>query len=330
MTWRDVVDRVIEGPVVTSYTRVGSAVRSRLDEWRTLDSYDLEGRTVVLTGATSGLGLAAARQLARCGATLVLVARNQAKAEGVARDLVDVGLRAPATPPVVIVADLGSLADVRAAAEQIDARCSRIDALVHNAGTLTPRRELTADGIELTVASQVVGPFLLTCLLRDLLVRSAASAPARVLTMSSGGMYTQPLDVSQLEMAAPGYRGSVAYARAKRAQVTLNEMWGERLAGTGVVFHALHPGWADTPGVREALPRFRVIVGPLLRSPAQGADTLVWLAADDGAPLASTGDFWLDRRRRSIHRLRSTCRSDTPEARRELWAWCESHSGCTA
>ncbi len=330
MTWRDVVDGMVEGPVVTSYTRVGSAVRRRLDDWRPLDSYDLTGRTIVLTGATSGLGLAAARQLARCGATLILVARNAAKAEGVSSELIEAGLRAPSTAPVVIVADLGSLADVRAAAAQIDARCARIDVLVHNAGTLAPRRQLTADGIEVTVASQVAGPFLLTCLLRDLLVRSCATAPTRVLTMSSGGMYTQPLDVSHLEMADADYRGSVAYARAKRAQVTLNQMWGERMSGTGVMFHALHPGWADTPGVREALPKFRRIVGPLLRTPEEGADTLVWLAADDGSPVDSTGDFWLDRRRRSIHHVPSTRRSDTPDARRDLWAWCEDRTGCTA
>ena len=81
------------------------------------------------------------------------------------------------------------------------------------------------------------------------------------------------------------YKGAEQYARAKRAQVTLNEMWAERFAGTGVVFHSLHPGWVDTPGLEEALPRFRKVVGPLLRSPAQGADTLVWLAADGGVRL---------------------------------------------
>jgi hypothetical protein len=83
----------------------------------------------------------------------------------------------------------------------------------------------------------------------------------------------------------------------------------------------MHPGWADTPGVRESLPTFRKIVGPLLRTPAQGVDTLVWLAADDGEPRATSGRFWLDRHQRDIHKLPSTRKSDTPERRRELWDW---------
>jgi NAD(P)-dependent dehydrogenase (short-subunit alcohol dehydrogenase family) len=123
------------------------------------------------------------------------------------------------------------------------------------------------------------------------------------------------------------YRGAEQYARAKRAQVTLNELWAERLAGSGVVFHAVHPGWADTPGVEASLPTFRRIVGPFLRTPEQGADTLVWLAADDGAPLATSGRFWLDRRPRSIHKLPTTRHTDTPERRAQLWAWCLERSG---
>jgi hypothetical protein len=92
----------------------------------------------------------------------------------------------------------------------------------------------------------------------------------------------------------------------------------------------MHPGWADTPGVRESLPTFRKLMGPLLRSPAQGADTLVWLAADDGPPLATTGEFWLDRHPRSIHKLPSTRASDTPDRRRELREWVVAASGATA
>jgi NAD(P)-dependent dehydrogenase (short-subunit alcohol dehydrogenase family) len=138
--------------------------------------------------------------------------------------------------------------------------------------------------------------------------------------MSSGGMYASSLRVSDLQMG-DDYKGSEQYARAKRAQVTLNEMWAQRVPAVDVVFHAMHPGWADTPGVRESLPTFRKIVGPLLRTPAQGVDTLVWLAADDGEPRTTSGRFWLDRHQRSIHKLPSTRKSDTPERRRELWDW---------
>ena len=105
--------------------------------------------------------------------------------------------------------------------------------------------------------------------------------------MSSGGMYAAGLTVDDLQMTDADYRGSEQYARAKRAQVTLNEMWARRVDRTAVVFHALHPGWADTPGVEASLPQFRRVMRPLLRTPAEGADTLVWLAADDGEPRAN-------------------------------------------
>jgi len=151
-----------------------------------------------------------------------------------------------------------------------------------------------------------------------------------VLTMSSGGMYTAPLTVSRLQMSDSGsddpYRGAEQYARAKRVQVTLTEMWAETFAGSGVRFHSLHPGWADTPGVEEALPTFRKVVGPLLRTPQEGADTLVWLTADD-ASLMSNGRFWHDRAPRPIHRLPQTRRSDTPERRAKLWSWCVDRAG---
>jgi hypothetical protein len=103
-------------------------------------------------------------------------------------------------------------------------------------------------------------------------------------------------------------------------------MWAERVARQDVVFHAMHPGWADTPGVTTSLPGFARVMGPLLRSPEQGADTMVWLAGAE-EPLASSGEFWLDRDVRPIHRLPSTRRSDTPERRAELWARCVEATG---
>ena len=317
----DVIDGALEVAVAPSFTRIGPAVRSRLDHWRPVDSYDLAGRVVVITGATSGLGMAAATTLAADGATIVLLARNTAKAEGVRDDILRHG--APGGGDVV-TGEMGDLESVRAAATTIAATHERIDVLVHNAGALDATYGTSAQGIEQTVASQVVGPFLLTTLL---LGRLRASAPSRVLWVSSGGMYSQPLAVDQLEMSPSDYNGTTAYARAKRAQVTLVEIWADRLRDDGVVMHSMHPGWADTPGVQKSLPTFRRIVGPLLRSPAEGADTLVWLSADDGAPLARTGRFWLDRRPRSIHKTKASREADTVAERRRLWDWCVERSG---
>lgn len=314
MQLNDIADTILEVPVVTSFTKIGYAARRRLDDWTDLDDYDMSGKVVVVTGGTSGLGRAAAVQLAGNGAEVVLVGRRADSNQGVVDEI-----RAESGSTAVgqIPCDLGDLAQVRALADQLNERFDRIDVLIHNAGALTAERRESPQGIEATVASQVVGPFLLTTLLLD---RLRAAAPSRVITMSSGGMYAAGLTVRNLQMSADDYNGTDQYARAKRAQVTLNEMWAERHGDLGISFQAMHPGWADTPGVAASLPGFRKVMGPLLRSPEEGADTLVWLACDD-EPLASNGSFWLDRRRRSIHKLPTTKRTDTPERRQQLWDW---------
>jgi dehydrogenase/reductase SDR family member 12 len=315
-TWKNVVDKVIEAPVLTSFTSIGPAVRSRLDDWTPLDSYDLAGRRIVLTGGTSGLGLAAARRFAGLGATLFVVGRSRDKTERVCAEL-----PGPGTATAVI-ADMGELDQVRSASNEIlDA--GGADTLIHNAGALSADRRTNGAGIEATVASQVVGPHLMTTLLLPSL---SEASPGRVITMASGGMYAAGLSVEHLQMSDDEYAGSEQYARAKRAQVTMNELWAERVPPTKVVFHALHPGWADTPGVEASLPTFRKVMGPLLRSADQGADTLVWLVADDAATTTS-GDFWLDRRRRSIHKLPTTKKTDTTERRAQLWHDVEQLAG---
>ena len=314
MDWRRVIDAAIELPVVSSFTRVGYDVRSRVDRWQPLDDFDLSGQVVVVTGATSGLGFASARQLRRCGADVVVTGRSGDRVERAAAMLrEDCGAGTGSVIPVA--ADMGDYDQVRALAEHVLREVGRLDVLIHNAGALTAERRTAPSGAEATVASQVYGPFLLTALLLDLL---ADDGPGRVLTTSSGGMYAVSLDVEGLEMSAANYNGTRQYALAKRAQVTLNELWAERFGHRGIVFHAMHPGWADTPGVDDALPVFGTVVGPLLRTPEQGADTLVWLAAGVEA-LESNGRFWHDRRPRSPHKTWMSRAADTDERRAELW-----------
>jgi dehydrogenase/reductase SDR family protein 12 len=310
------LDAALEFPIVTSFTRLGYDIRSRLGGWTSLDEYNLSGRVAVVTGATSGLGLTAAGQLAGAGADVILLGRNAERTEAARAIITDAHPQATVS---TVIADMGDLDDVRAAAAQILKDHHRLDVLVHNAGALSAHRMEAPSGIEATVASQVAGPFLFTSLLLDRLCEQDAS---RVITVSSGGMYAADLTVDHLEMGLDDYNGTEQYARAKRAQVALNEEWAERFADTPVRFHAMHPGWADTPGVAASLPTFRRVVGPLLRSSEQGADTIVWLAADDGEPLTINGGFWLDRRRRPVHRLGRTRRSDTLSRRDELWRWC--------
>ena len=320
-SFADCVDAALEWSIVGSFTRLGLTLRRRLDHWAPCEDRRLAGRVIVMTGATSGLGFAAAHAFACMGATIEVIARNASKAEAKCAEL----RQMTGNPNIrFIVADTGDLTAVRHAATELMQRHAAIHVLIHNAGALDNVRQESPQGIELTVASQVVGPFLLTSLLLPAL---RAGAPSRVLFVASGGMYSEPLSVARLELPAGDYNGTTAYARAKRAQVTLTEMWADRLAVDGIFVHSMHPGWADTPGVERSLPRFRRIVGPLLRSPAEGADTLVWLAGDDGAPLKDSGRFWLDRRPRPLHRLAATRRSDTPQERESLWTWAVSKSG---
>jgi dehydrogenase/reductase SDR family protein 12 len=316
----DLVDAALEWSVAGSFTRIGAVARRREDRWAPLTT-DLSGRVVVVTGGTSGLGLLTARALATMGATVEIIARNAGKAAATCAALIE----ETGNPDIgFVAADTGDLTALRGAAAELLARHPAIHVLIHNAGALDDTRHTSPQGTELTVASQVVGPFLLTGLLLPAL---RAGAPSRVLWVSSGGMYSEPLDVDRLEMSASDYDGTTAYARAKRAQVTLSAMWADRLRGDGITVQAMHPGWADTPGVERSLPTFRRLLRPLLRTPEEGADTLIWLAVDDGPALTESGLFWHDRRPRALHRLPSTRRSDTPLERERLWRWAVDKSG---
>ena len=193
--------------------------------------------------------------------------------------------------------------------------------LVNNAGVLLPNRTQTAEGLETTFATNLLGHFLLTNLLAEAL---ADGAPARIVNVSSGGMYTQRIVVEDLQMERGRYNGTVAYARTKRAQVILTELWADALRSRGIAVHAMHPGWADTPGVEASLPRFHRLTRPLLRSPEAGADTIVWLCAAEEAG-KTTGLFWHDRRPRPTHRTRAT--RESAEERRALLRALENLSG---
>jgi dehydrogenase/reductase SDR family protein 12 len=313
-----VFDKVLEATVVGSFSKIGYDVRSRLGHWDEPPS--MKGRSVLVTGATSGLGQEAATRLASLGASVRFVARDESRACIARRTIVD----ASGSDDVgYVIADMSDFDSVRAVAARLSDEFDVLDVLVHNAGALTPVRAVAADGTELTVASQLLGPFLLTSLLLPPLSRSG---PGRVVTVSSGGMYSQRFDLDRLEMGNADYNGVTAYARAKRAQLVLNHEWARRVDSALVVFQAMHPGWADTPGVRSSLPGFYRLMRPLLRSSRQGADTIVWLAAAPEATHTS-GDFWLDRHRRWEHKLPWTRPRDAATDEARLWDWCVTRTG---
>jgi NAD(P)-dependent dehydrogenase (short-subunit alcohol dehydrogenase family) len=320
------VDDVLDAFVIPGFSKIGYAVRSRASDWKPLDSYSLRDKTVVVTGHTSGIGFATAVALRAMGASLYLVGRDEQRSNEAAdriRESAPGGAgssSSSASSVTVGVADMGELSQVRELAERIAASGTRVDVLVHNAGALLKQRARTSWGEDQIVASQVVGPHLLTSLLLPML----RDTHGRVITVSSGGMYPVGLPYlagdRSLAMPDAAYDGTKQYAIAKRAQVTLNEMWAAR--EPQVHFHAMHPGWADTPGVASSIPGFRKVMLPVLRSSAEGADTVAWLAADDLAGTTS-GRFWCDRHVRPIHKLPATKKRDTPEARELLWNWVE-------
>jgi NAD(P)-dependent dehydrogenase (short-subunit alcohol dehydrogenase family) len=222
------------------------------------------------------------------GARVIIVGRNRKKAKQACREIIE----ATGNKSVALeIADLSLMAGVRALAKRLLLNEEQMHILINNAAVLPAERTLTAEGLETTFATDLLSPFLLTNLL---IPRLKDSAPARIVNVSSGGMYLSGIDVDDLQNAEGTFDGSLAYARAKRGLVILTELWADQLQGSGVSVNAMHPGWADTPGVQDSLPGFYKFTKPFLRTPAQGADTMVWLAAAPEVGKVS-GKFWLDR-----------------------------------
>lgn len=306
---RRAVDAALEATTVASFSRIGPTVRSRSDHWADPAPGSLAGKVVVVTGATSGLGVAIAAGVAAAGASVVVVGRDQTRGDAVVAQLAKAGASAE-----FVAADLGEAEAVHALATHLADRHDQLHAVVHNAGALLGSRQVNSSGIELTWASMVVGPHLLTHLL--------AGRLDRAIWMSSGGMYLQALDLDDWAWSRRAWDGTRAYAQAKRAQVDLVAEATAR--GDAPLQIAMHPGWADTPGVDASLPGFKRIMGPLLRTPEEGADTAVWSCAAPAEALQA-GGFYLDRRPRSTVRWPGTGTSG--EDRQRLWRLVHHQAG---
>ena len=282
------LDWLLDKAVLPGYSAIGPRLRRR---WWPADPAPgcLTGRRALVTGATSGLGTATAVGLARLGATVHLLGRDAGRTDQTRED---VAAQVAGANLVAEVCDVSDLRAVRDFSADLLARVDDLHVLVHNAGVMPPERSESAQGHELALATHVLGPFAMTALLHPAL---QADGDARVVWVSSGGMYGQRLEADDLEYTQGSYSPVTAYARTKRMQVVLAEQLAARWAGSGVSVHSMHPGWVDTPGIAASLPRFHRLTGPLLRDPAGGADTVVWLAA---APEVGTGLFWHDRRPR--------------------------------
>jgi dehydrogenase/reductase SDR family protein 12 len=296
------LDTLLDRTVIGGYGAPGLALRRRLPTWPE-DAGRMDGKVVVVTGATAGLGLAAAEAFAALGARVHVVGRDPQRVERVVAGI---------PGAVGGLCDVSNLTSLDAF---VRAWTGPLDVLVNNAGVMAAERSLTADGIELTFATNVLGPFFLIDRLRHQM-----GPGSRIINVSSGGMYGQALgDDLQNEKA---YKGVTAYARTKRAEVVLTEQWAQRLSHP--VVHAMHPGWAATPGVKTSMATFSKLTKPILRTPQQGADTIVWLGGSQ-VPLATSGLFWHDRRPRPTHLLPRT--RETAEQRERLWDLCTALVG---
>jgi dehydrogenase/reductase SDR family protein 12 len=275
------LDQLLDASVLLSFDRTGFRRHSRAFVPSDL-TVDLAGKVMLVTGANSGLGLAASRRLASLGAQVWMLCRDEMRG---ARALAGLRAELPGADLRLARLDVSLVCDVERFAATFD---EPIDVLVNNAGVLPDVRTQTAEGHELTFATNVLGPFALTRLLAPKL----RARKGRVVTVSSAGMYTQLLNLQILQGNVVPFDGLVAYAQTKRAEVMLNELWAAR--EPEVTFATMHPGWADTPSVRSSLPKFYKWMRPILRSADEGADTIVWLAACHRIARMS-GLFWFDR-----------------------------------
>jgi NAD(P)-dependent dehydrogenase (short-subunit alcohol dehydrogenase family) len=254
-------------------------------------SRDMAGKTVVVTGASSGIGKQTAMELAARGAAVVLVCRSRERGEAA---MADIKARTPDADLRLFLADLGVQAQVRRVASELLVALPRIDVLVNNAGTLMGRRQLTADGHETTFAVNHLAYFLLTKLL---LPRLEASAPARIINVASAMHRWGHLDFDDL-MYERRYNMGGAYSRSKLANVLFTRELARRLEGKRVVANCLHPGGVSTGINGQATWWFRAFMNlarPFLLSGDEGADTVIWLATAAEAGEVS-GEYFRKRR----------------------------------
>jgi NAD(P)-dependent dehydrogenase (short-subunit alcohol dehydrogenase family) len=251
---------------------------------------DFSGQRWLITGASGGIGREIVAQAVRRGARVTAVARSEAKLQSLIEEVHG--------PGVVEVrpADLSLRREVTDLAKALADDGEEFQVLVNNVGVLLNEHVLTDEGFEASFATNLLNHFVLT---EDLISFGLLARGSLVINMSSGGMYTTELLPDLLNVTDPTHHdGVAAYARHKRAQVELTHAWNRR-HGSHVSFHVMHPGWVDTEGVKTSLPTFRKLLASVLRTPAQGADTAIWLAAER-PPIVEEG-LWLDRELQPEH-----------------------------
>ncbi len=276
------------GRFTPSFTRLGYVARGL--PLRPVRG-DFAGQTWLVTGATGGLGRAAALAATRRGARVLAVGRSR---EGLAQLTADAG--GGKGTLVTTVCDLSSMVEVEALADRPELAGAAIDVLINNVGVLQRGFAATTEGFETSYATNLLGHFILTERLHE---TGKLASGAAIINVVSGGLYNAPLNTAMLDIPEASFNGFAAYAAHKRAQLALADHWRQAFSARDVRTYAVHPGWADTAGVKTSLPKFRKVLAPILRNPRQGVDTVIWLAA--ARPAQTVDQVWFDRKARSAH-----------------------------
>jgi len=293
------------GRFTASFTQVGYRWRSLA--WPTFKP-DFKGQHWIVTGGSGGLGKYIVLAAARAGANVTAVARSADKLAALRAEATTAGLEVDTE-----TCDFTLQRDTARLVERLVASGRKVDVLVNNVGVLLDDLTITAEGREASFVSNLLSHYQLT---EGLIRRHMLREPgATVVNMTSGGGYNVPLMVGMLNVTDPKrYSGVAAYGFHKRAQVVLNQYWRDTYGSRGVAFYVMHPGWADTDGVKRSLPRFRKILRPILRNEASGADTALWLAGT--RPSQPEHELvWFDRAARPAHVYeRTKTTKDTPQS----------------
>jgi dehydrogenase/reductase SDR family protein 12 len=276
-------DKLLDASLLWSFERRGFERHARRFDPSDA-TVDLHGAHVMITGGNSGIGLATADLLLGHRATVHLLCRSRARGDAAWKDL---AARHPGAQGSVEEVDVASLRSIRALRDRVT--LPHLHALIHCAGIAPEARQLSEDGLELQWATHVVGPAALT-----LGLWTRLQGGGRVVFVSSGGMYTARLRASDPEFQHGPYDKLAVYAHHKRMQLELARRWQRDVPAGDIAFHAMHPGWVDTPLLQKEMPSFHRRLRGVLRTPAQGADTVAWLASSpklQGVPYR----FWFDR-----------------------------------
>jgi len=263
-----------------------------------IEAFDLKGKKYMVTGANSGLGFCNSKFLAGRGATVYMICRNMERGEKAKEEIIN---ETKNENVFMIVCDVSNQNDVRNMVDNFIKSGNELDVVVHNAGVMLEKKNETSEGLETTLATNTISGFLLTNLLMPVLEKSE---DPRVIFVSSGGGLTEKLFVGEdydKDLKGDKYNGMTLYARTKRQQIVLNELYSKKYKDSKIKFYCCHPGWSDTAGVRESMPNFYEKLKDKLRTPEQGADCINWLCCSKELKNEQSGEFFRDRQIEKKH-----------------------------